>query len=241
MSNLSGAKRAQYVQEMFTHIAYRYDLMNRIMTAGQDVRWRRWVIEQAALPRNGKLLDLGAGTGDLAREGLRQYPAAFTLAADFTLEMMRVGKARSETSGQIQHWVAADASRLPFPDQAFDAVVSGFLLRNVSDLERSLEEQYRILKPGGRIVTLDTSPPPDNLLSPFIRFHLHTIIPFLGRVLTGQAEAYHYLPDSTEGFLQPEQLALRLKSSGFFEVNFRRTMFGTIAIHWGQKPGDNHE
>ena len=89
-------------------------------------------------------------------------------------------------------------------------MVSGFLLRNVSDLERSLGEQFRILKPGGRIVTLDTSPPPNNLLAPFIRFHLHTIIPFLGRMLTGQAEAYHYLPDSTEGFLQPEQLASRL-------------------------------
>ena len=101
MSNLTGAKRAQYVQEMFTHIAHRYDLMNRIMTAGQDVRWRKWVIELRQLPKNGKLLDLGAGTGDLAREGLRQYPGAFALAADFTLEMMRVGKRVLKQAGKF--------------------------------------------------------------------------------------------------------------------------------------------
>ncbi len=241
MSNLTGSDRSQYVQDMFTTIAYRYDLMNRIMTAGQDVRWREWVIELTELPQKGKLLDLGAGTGDLAREGLRQYPGAFALAADFTLEMMRVGKSRTEIAGQIQHWAAADAGRLPFPDQVFDAVVSGFLLRNVSDLAQSLSEQFRVLKPGGRIVSLDTSPPPANLLSPFIRFYLHTIIPFLGRILTGQAEAYHYLPDTTESFLQPEQLASRLVSAGFLNVGFRRTMFGTIAIHWGQKPGEPND
>lgn len=240
MANLSGENRSQYVHDMFTGIARRYDLMNRIMTAGQDVRWRKWVIKLAALPAQGRLLDLGAGTGDLARQALRQYPQAFVLAADFTLEMMRVGKARTEESIKVKHWAAADALRLPFPNGFFDAVVSGFLLRNLSSVEQSLNEQFRVLKPGGQIVTLDTSPPPANLLSPFIRFHLHTIIPLLGRILTGQAEAYKYLPDTTEGFLKPEQLAARLEAAGFTRIGFRRLMFGTIAIHWGQKPGAQH-
>ena len=236
MANLSGDKRAAYVQEMFTRIAFRYDLMNRIMTAGQDVYWRRWVIEKTELPKNGKLLDLGAGTGDLAREALHQHPESFSLASDFTLEMMRVGKAREQDQPGTLSWAAADATRLPFPDQTFDAVVSGFLLRNVTDLPGSLREQFRVLKPGGRIVSLDTTPPPNNLLTPFMKFHLHTVIPALGKLITGQAEAYHYLPDSTESFLQPEQLVSRMLGAGFKQVKYQRLMFGAIAIHWARKP-----
>ncbi|MBN1147830.1 MAG: ubiquinone/menaquinone biosynthesis methyltransferase [Anaerolineales bacterium] len=238
MANLTGHERAQYVQEMFSRIAQRYDLMNRIMTAGQDVRWRREVIRRAALPKNGRLLDLGAGTGDLARQALRRYPSCRALAADSNLEMMRVGKSRSSSAPPgVVHldWAAADAQRLPFPDNSFNAVVSGFLLRNVSDVPKSLQEQYRVLKPGGRIVALDTTPPPRNLLKPLIRFHLQTVIPTLGGWISGQADAYHYLPDSTEAFLEPEQLAARLIAAGFQQVGFQRLMFGAIAIHWGVK------
>ena len=242
MTNLTGGERAQYVQGMFSRIARRYDLMNRVMTLGQDVRWRQQVIRRAAIPGHGRLLDLGAGTGDLAREALRQCPTCLCIAADFTLEMMRVGQANLEaqagSSSQFIHWSGADAQHLPFPDGHFDAVVSGFLLRNVTDISQSLAEQYRVLKPGGRIVALDTSPPPKTVLLPFIRFHLHTVIPALGRLLTGQADAYQYLPDSTENFLEPERLASRLQEAGFQDSGFCRLMFGTIAIHWGQKPLD---
>jgi demethylmenaquinone methyltransferase/2-methoxy-6-polyprenyl-1,4-benzoquinol methylase len=223
---------------MFSQIARRYDLMNRVMTAGQDVRWRRMVIQRAGLPIHGRLLDLGAGTGDLGREALRQHPSTFVLAADFTLEMMRIGKLHQGSTSSQLAWCAADAGLLPYPDHTFDAVVSGFLLRNVSHLRQSLAEQYRVLRPGGRIVTLDTSPPPNTPLAPFIRLHLHTIIPALGGILAGQPDAYHYLPDSTEGFLPPEMLAGRLHAAGFRDVGFQRLMFGTVAIHWGEKPGE---
>lgn len=236
MANLSGDKRAKYVQEMFTRIAFRYDLMNQIMTAGQDVYWRKWVIEKSRLPKNGKLLDLGAGTGDLAREAVHQHPGSFSLATDFTIEMMRVGKAREQDHPGTLFWAAADATRLPFPDNTFDAVVSGFLLRNVSELFGSLREQFRVLKPGGRIVSLDTTPPPNNLLNPFIKFYLHTVIPALGKMITGQAEAYQYLPDSTQRFLQPEQLVSRMLAAGFKQVKYQRLMFGAVAIHWARKP-----
>ena len=239
MTNLTGAERARYVQEMFSRIARHYDLMNRVMTAGQDIRWRRMVIGLTGLPADGWLLDLGAGTGDLAREALRQQPFGHIVAADFTLEMMRVGQERSRrqplsVSGLV--WSAANATQLPFPERTFEAVVSGFLLRNVTDLPRSLAEQYRVLKPGGRLVALDTTPPPRTPLAPLIRLHLHTVIPALGRLIAGQAEAYQYLPDSTEGFLEPEQLADRLQETGFQDVRFQRMMFGTIAIHWARKP-----
>lgn len=237
-AGLTGEERAHYVQDMFSRIAFRYDLMNRLMTAGQDVRWRQEVIRRAGLPPGGCLLDLGAGTGDLAREALRQHPDCHPIAADFTLEMMRVGQTRHNPQGHDRRpldWSAADALRLPFLDESFDAVVSGFLLRNVSDVRLCLQEQHRMLKPGGVMVALDTTRPPQNVLTPLIQFHLHRIIPALGQILTGESEAYTYLPDSTENFLGAEQLAARMVSAGFRQVGFHRLMFGTIAIHWGQK------
>jgi len=234
MANLSGGERAHYVQGMFARIAHRYDLMNRLMTAGRDGSWRQQVIERADLPQEGRLLDLGAGTGDLARQALRQVPGCLPVAADFTLEMMLAGKKRPAAK---LDWAAADALCLPFPDECFDAVVSGFLLRNVSDLPQALSEQRRVLKPGGRIATLDTTRPERSLLSPLIRFHLHTLIPALGRLVAGDGEAYTYLPDSTEGFLSAEELQGHLSQAGFGEVGFHRLMFGTIAIHWGVKGG----
>jgi demethylmenaquinone methyltransferase/2-methoxy-6-polyprenyl-1,4-benzoquinol methylase len=234
MTHLSGAERADYVQEMFTRIAKRYDLMNRLMTAGQDRFWRRVVIRQAALPENGGLLlDLGGGTGDLGFDALRENPTTFAVEADFTFEMLRVGKQRA--GAQTLNWSAADALNLPFDDQTYDAVVSGFLMRNVVDLPQALREQYRVLKPGGRIVILDTTKPGENLLSPAIRFHMHTVIPFLGRLISGEADAYTYLPDSSEEFLRAEELTVHLAVAGFQSVGFQRLMFGTIAIHWGEK------
>jgi demethylmenaquinone methyltransferase / 2-methoxy-6-polyprenyl-1,4-benzoquinol methylase len=233
LTNLLGIERAHYVQEMFTRIAPRYDLMNRLMTFGQDGSWRRQVIQRAQLTKSSWLLDLGTGTGDLAGEALQQRQNAHIVAADFTLQMMVIGKTRY--TAENLSWSAADAGLLPFPDARFDAVVSGFLMRNVVDLNQSLVEQSRVLKPGGRIVILDTTPPPHNLLAPFLKIHLHTVIPTLGRLISGQAEAYQYLPDTTENFLEPERLAARMLSAGFHQVGFERLMFGTIAIHWGIK------
>ncbi len=230
MTQLTGQERAAYVQDMFTRIAHRYDLINRLMTGFQDVRWRKQVIRLAKLSPGTRLLDLGAGTGDLAREALKQQPDAEVVAADFTLEMMRVGGRNGSLS-----WSAADALRLPFEDASFEAVVSGFLMRNVIDLQKSLQEQYRVLKGGGRIVILDTTRPKRNLLSPFIWLHMHVIIPTLGGMLSGQGAAYRYLPNSTEGFVTAEKLAAHMAAAGFRNIGFQRLMFGTIAIHWGEK------
>jgi demethylmenaquinone methyltransferase/2-methoxy-6-polyprenyl-1,4-benzoquinol methylase len=230
MTQLTGKERASYVQGMFTKIARRYDLMNRIMTGGQDVRWRKRVIELARLRSNSSLLDLGTGTGDLAREALTQFPQARVIAADFTLEMMRVGK----QNGAL-NFSTADALHLPFNDGSYDAVVSGFLMRNVIDLQKALQEQYRVLKKGGRMVILDTTRPKKNVLSPFIWLHMHFVIPTLGGLLTGEKDAYRYLPETTEGFVTAEELASRMAAVGFKKLDFQRYMFGTIAIHWGEK------
>jgi demethylmenaquinone methyltransferase/2-methoxy-6-polyprenyl-1,4-benzoquinol methylase len=230
MTQLTGNERAKYVQNMFTRIAKRYDLMNRLMTGGQDIRWRKRVIELARLDEDASLLDLGTGTGDLAREALSAFPKAKVTAADFTLEMMRVGQKTSPLD-----FSTADALRLPFGDSSFDAVVSGFLMRNVIDLQKAIKEQYRVLKNGGRIVILDTTRPKKNILSPFIWLHMHFVIPTLGGLLTGSREAYNYLPDTTEGFVTAEEMASRMTKAGFQNVGFQRFMFGTIAIHWGER------
>ena len=230
MTQLTGQERAAYVQNMFTRIAKRYDLMNKLMTGFQDVRWRKQVIRLAKLTNDASLLDLGTGTGDLAREALTEFPRAKVTAADFTLEMMRVGQKTSPLN-----FSSADALRLPFKDASFDAAVSGFLMRNVIDLQKGIEEQFRVLKNGGRIVILDTTRPKKNILSPFIWIHMHFIIPTLGDLLTGAREAYNYLPDTTEGFVTAENLASYMEKAGFKNVKFQRLMFGTIAIHWGEK------
>ncbi len=233
MTHLTGPARAAYVQSLFTRIARRYDVLNRLMTGGQDLRWRKQVIDLAQLPRGGWLLDLGTGTGDLAFEALRRDPTLRVTGGDFTLAMMRVGQARP-AGGRVK-WAGTDALHLPFPDGTFDAVVSGYLMRNVEAVPPAWAEQYRVLKPGGRGVCLDTTPPPRTGWRPVINFYLRVIIPALGRLVAGAAEAYTYLPTSTENFLPAEKLAEHMTAAGFNQVGFKRLMFGTMAIHWGLK------
>jgi demethylmenaquinone methyltransferase / 2-methoxy-6-polyprenyl-1,4-benzoquinol methylase len=237
VAQLSGQERARYVQDMFGRIAGRYNLLNRVMTFGQDMRWRRFVVLQAALPRGGRLLDVASGTGDIAFQALRNDPQAQVHAADFALPMMAVGKTIAPF-GERVHWSGADALALPYPAGTFHAVTSGYLLRNVIDIPGALVEQRRVLIPGGRIVILDTSPPKDNLLRPFIHFYLRRVIPAMGRILGGReaAAAYTYLPESTQAFKTPEALVALLTAAGFDQVGFRTFMFGTMAVHWGKKP-----
>ena len=233
MAYLEGQERAEYVQEMFARIAGRYDTMNRLMTFGQDVRWRQTVIRLANLPVGGRLLDIATGTGDIADEGRRQVPGLRAVGGDFTIEMMRAGRRLTGRAGI--EWTAADTLALPFPDNTFDAVTSGFLMRNVIDVPGAFREQWRVTKPGGRVVVLESSPPKDNLLKPFIRMHLNYVIPTLGRLVTGERDAYRYLPDSTQAFQGPEQLAETMCAAGFVDVSYQLFMFGTIGIHVGTK------
>ena len=236
MAHLSGKERSEYVRTMFDRIAARYNLMNRIISGGQDLKWRRFVVEAADLPTTGALLDIATGTGDIAFETLKRFPEATVVGADFALQMMQVGR-RQGRSGSLVNWTGADAHQLPYAENSFDAVVSGYLMRNVTDIPRSLAEQGRVLKPGGRIVILDTTPPPRSLLQPLILAHLKIGIPLLGRLIAGKSasDAYRYLPESTRAFKTPEELAQLVESAGFADVQFRTFMFGTMAAHWGNK------
>jgi demethylmenaquinone methyltransferase/2-methoxy-6-polyprenyl-1,4-benzoquinol methylase len=234
VSDLRGQERAAYVQAMFERIAWRYDLMNRLMTFGRDRAWRRIVVQEAALPPSGHLLDVATGTGDIALEALRQQPGARVTGADFSPAMMRVGM-RRPGGGRVA-WVEADALALPFPDGTFDAVTSGYLMRNVADVRAAFGEQARVVRPGGRVVCLDTSPPPRSPLRPLVLLHLKAIIPLLGRLVAGDGSAYRYLPESTRAFKTPDELADIIRAAGLVDVRYRRLMAGTIAVHVGTRP-----
>jgi len=234
VEKLTGQERSAAVRDIFARIAPRYDLMNRVMTGGMDRQWRRFVIGKAAIPRHGRMLDIATGTGDIAFEALARVEGVLAVGADFAPNMMLVGQQRP--GGNRVRWAAADALNLPFADASFDAVTHGFLVRNVIDIRRAFAEQRRVLKPGGRVVCLDTTPPPANLLRPFLVFYLTQIIPLIGTILTGHRDAYTYLPNSTVGFKTPDALADIMREAGFKDVGYRRFMFNTIAVHWGTKP-----
>ena len=218
---------------MFAHIAEHYDLMNRVMSVAQDKRWRRQAIDAAELPAKGLVLDLGTGTGDLAAEIKKRQVGVEVIAGDFTMPMMLHGKKNLERRDFA--WVNLDAHDLPFASNTFERVVSGYLMRNVHDIPRCWREQHRVLKPGGRATTLDTTAPPQGLLALPIHFYLKVIIPFLGWVITGEKAAYTYLPESTRKFLKAEDLALSMHAASFTDVGFSRFAAGTMAIHWGSK------
>jgi demethylmenaquinone methyltransferase/2-methoxy-6-polyprenyl-1,4-benzoquinol methylase len=222
------------IRGMFGNIARRYDIMNSLMTFGRDHAWRRYVIEMTGLASGGRLLDVGAGTGKIALDAIAVTPDIAVVAADFSCEMMRVGK--KSPGGLGIHWCCADALQLPFPDSLFHAVTSGYLVRNVTDIEKAFEEQLRVVVPGGRVVCLDTSPAPHNILQPFALFYLRYVIPLIGWLITGDSNAYRYLPESTQAFKTPEELAGIMEKVGFREVVIQRFMFGNIGVVTGRRP-----
>ena len=226
--------KGKSIQAMFSGIAGRYDLMNRVMTLGRDAAWRRCVVTAAGLPSGGRLLDLGTGTGGIVAEALDRNPELTAVGADFTVAMMRAGKKTAPDRPIL--WCGADAQRLPFGDNTFDAVTSGYLIRNVADPLAALREQVRAVRPGGRVVCLDTSPPPENALQPFLVFFLSRVIPFLGERISGHREAYTYLPESTRRFMTPNALARVMARAGLSGIRYQRFMFGTVCVHVGTKP-----
>lgn len=225
--------KAAAVQKMFDSIAGQYDLMNRVMTLGQDQRWRQFVVKQAGDAHGGRVLDLATGTGDIAALYKASFPEATVIGGDFSQNML--AEARKRFADRRIAWQACDANFLPFTDNFFKAVTFGYLLRNVDDVPRVLAEVYRVLDQGGRIVCLDTTPPKKNLLYPFIRAYLRWGIPLLGRLIASDEDAYAYLTGSTMGFYTAEDLAEAFGRAGFRKVGFKRFMLGTIAVHWGEK------
>jgi demethylmenaquinone methyltransferase/2-methoxy-6-polyprenyl-1,4-benzoquinol methylase len=222
----SGRLPADGVRRMFDRIAPVYDAMNRVMTAGLDRRWRAATIREAVRPGD-RVLDACCGTGDLA-VAARAAGAAFVAGVDFSEAMLE----RARRKAPELDWVQADVLALPFEDDAFDAAVVGFGVRNVEDLEACLRELRRVLRPGGRLGILEITMP-RGLLAPFYRLWFDGVVPLLGRLLPG-GDAYTYLPASVRRFPGPEELAQLLREGGFDNVRFRRFAGGIVALHAGE-------
>ena len=222
------------VRHMFDALTADYDRMNAVMTLGRHAAWCAEMARRAELPADGHLLDLATGTGVIALAARRLYPAARITAGDFSEAMLDLAARRP--SAETIAWERMDANELRFADETFDAVTQGYLLRNVEDVEHVLREQYRVLRPGGRVVVLETCPPRGLLKLP-VAVGVRTVIPLAGRLLAGNRTAYSYLARTSLGFARPEQVAATLERVGFIDVGWRRRFLTTNMILWARKPG----
>jgi demethylmenaquinone methyltransferase/2-methoxy-6-polyprenyl-1,4-benzoquinol methylase len=242
MTFASGTEKRKYVKTMFGRIAQRYDLMNRLMTLGQDVHWRRAMVQAAALPPGARFLDVATGTGDVAFAAAQREPRPeLVVGTDFSLPMLQLAGARARSNHLPRNnqpgWSAGDTLCLPFPSNMFDAVASAFLMRNVTDVVAALREQLRVTRPGGQVLVLDVPRPGGAWLRrSLLRLYLHRCVPLLGGIITGQTDAYEYLPSSAEAFLTVDELASMMESIGLQQVGYRLFMMGAIALHVGRKP-----
>ena len=230
-----GADRAAYVQTMFGEISPRYDLMNRVMTVGQDQGWRRRAARAVVQPGN-TVVDAGTGTGDLALACI-DAGAAQVIGLDFAGTMLTRARAKAERE-RFGHtgFALGDATRLPLPDASVDVWCSAFMVRNIPNLDAALREAVRVLRPGGRLAVLEIPKMDGGLLRPFARVHFNQVVPRLGRLISGHSSAYTYLPVSVDRFLTPREFTARLRAAGVEVTQVRRLMFGTVAMHVARKP-----
>jgi demethylmenaquinone methyltransferase / 2-methoxy-6-polyprenyl-1,4-benzoquinol methylase len=232
MTRLAGSAKSTYVRAMFDGIAHRYDLMNTLMTLGQHQAVRRATARLAQPPRNGLALDLATGTGDFAAALQDIEPTCRVVGVDFAIEMMRLGQIKYRARVAF---AAGDMLRLPLPANTFDCSVNGFVLRNVSDVRAAFTEMHRVLKPGGRAISLEITEPRAPVWRNVFALYFDHAMPRIGGWLSGRPDAYRYLPQSVHDFLAPEAVADLMRAIGFREVSFRRAMLGTMAVYVGVK------
>jgi demethylmenaquinone methyltransferase/2-methoxy-6-polyprenyl-1,4-benzoquinol methylase len=235
MNGQDGSRfKKKAVREMFASIAPCYDLVNRLMSWGQDNRWRRFAVGLAC-PVRGRALDVATGTGDMALELARHTGSVVGL--DLCQEMLSRGRTKTEKKGlkSSVDFIMGDALALPFSDNSFDCALNGFALRNVADINLFLAELRRVVKPGGRVVCLELVRPAPGIIGALYRFYLYKIVPVLGRWLSGNGKAYRYLPDSVGCFLSVVEFQKMMEGVGFRQVGYRCLNLGTIAVHVGVK------
>ncbi len=225
----TGTLEEGQVRAMFDRIAVVYDLMNSVMTAGLHHRWRERAADLARLGPGDRALDVATGTGDLAIELRRRVGTSGEIVgSDFSEGMLHIAR---EKAADVR-WEWADAQALPYADDEFAAATVGFGARNFGDLDKGLAEMVRVVRPGGRVVVLEITVPQKPPLSSFFHVWFDRIVPLLGR-LTGDPEAYDYLPNSVKRFPGPEALGGRLAAAGLDDVRWILTAGGIIALHSG--------
>jgi demethylmenaquinone methyltransferase/2-methoxy-6-polyprenyl-1,4-benzoquinol methylase len=235
VSEWSGPAREQAVQRMFTAIAGIYDLNNTLLSFGLHHRWKKRTASFVPLSRNGTALDVGAGTADLALlVEPRMGPEGRVIASDLNHAMLVEGLKKIRRGGRDRRvtCLEANAERLGFTDGAFDAVTTGFCMRNVGDLQRALLEIRRVLKPGGRFVCLEFSRPVFGWLRVLYDWYSFRLLPWIGtRIARDKTGVYEYLPASIRTFPNQEGLKAMLLKAGFSQVDYRNLSGGIVAIH----------
>ena len=226
----SGTLSEPQVRAMFDRIAGFYDVMNSVMTVGLHHRWRARAADLAALAPGDSALDVACGTGDLAIELARRVgPDGEVIGSDFSEEMLERARAKAP-GGRELAWEWGNALELPYASGRFHAATVGFGARNFSDLDRGLAEMARVVRPGGRVVVLEITTPRKPPLSTFYSVWFDRVVPLIGR-LTGEQEAYTYLPSSVRRFPGPEGLAATMQRAGLSDIRWVLTAGGIIALH----------
>jgi len=229
-----GPEKRAYVREMFTAIAPTYDRLNRIISLRLDQRWRQDAVRRLGWERapEGMYLDLCAGTLDFGATLARQRGfRGRIVGADFVQRMLRLGRGKSSRLSPVN----ADALALPFPDHVFDGAMVGWGVRNLMDLDAGLSEAARVLKPGARLVILEMTLPPNPRLRRLYQFYFRRILPRIGRMISKHTTAYTWLPESTQAFPGPQELARRMERQGFRDVRYELFLGGVTALHIGTR------
>jgi demethylmenaquinone methyltransferase/2-methoxy-6-polyprenyl-1,4-benzoquinol methylase len=232
-----GAPEKAAVRSMFDRIAPRYDLLNRVLSAGTDVRWRRRAVDFLELEPPLRVLDLCTGTADLLMEAIGRHPRSSGLGVDLAQAMLARGARKLSRRGVASRarLAGGDAERLPVADGCFDAAVVGFGIRNVFDPLAALREVNRALRPGGRFVVLEFSMPA-GALGRLYRTYFTALLPRIGGLVSGDGSAYSYLPASVQAFPGPREFGALMEQAGFASVCFERLTFGIACLHRGEKP-----
>ncbi len=214
---------------MFDGVAHRYDLLNHVLSAGVDVRWRRRTVRALELRAGHRLLDLCAGTGDLGFEALRSEPGLTVIGVDLAGRMLARGLAKR---GSASYWfVRGDAERVPLPDSSVDRACVGFGIRNVASLPRAFDEAARVLVPDGIFAVLEFTTPPNRAFRALYHAYFRSVLPVVGGLVSGHRDAYAYLPESVARFPNPSGLADIARRAGFREVTWQLLSGGIAALH----------
>jgi len=231
--------RDRIVQCMFDRIAGRYDLLNRVISFRMDSHWRRQVIREVLTQNAPRVLDLGTGTGDLVFDAAMASKGSGTfIGLDFSLQMLRLALTKRRKFSHVgsTEFVSGSAMIMPFKNNFFDGVMTAFILRNVSDLTSLFVEAHRVLRPGGKFVSLDMFPPSPTWFSALYSVYFHCVMPRIGALLAGDRDAYQYLSDSVRQFHPPEKVTSLIEQAGFQGVVVRKFLRGAVCMHIGRKP-----
>ena len=231
------AEKAGMVHGLFSRVASKYDLMNDLMSGGVHRLWKGAMLDWLA-PRPGQnLLDVAGGTGDVAFRFLKRAPGSSATVLDMTESMLLAGRQRAEAERLAERlaWVVGDAMALPYASGSFDVYTISFGIRNVTRIADALSEAFRVLKPGGRLMVLEFSHIPNDLMQRLYDLYSFNVIPALGQVVTGDRDSYQYLVESIRQFPEQQAFAQMIRQAGFGQVSYRNLTMGVAALHSGWK------